>query len=266
MAKKLPAMMFYVGDWLKDPAVARCSPATRGIWLDALCAMHEDGRSGVLVGTVTELSRVCRCSPDEMQIAIDELKRTGAADVSLDCPGTFRLDNRRMMRDAEEREKERKKKAGQRSASPKKKRPEAAGKEVSPQVSRTCPPDVPFEYEIENENEVEVQIEFPSALNTPEFRSKFDRWRVVRRNKHHDTLDAIQASEVLLKLSRWGLDGAMESLENAITGGWKNVRPPEPKEKTDARHLTATLTNAERREQANADAFEQVKRQHAVGD
>jgi len=104
---KFPAMMFYVGDWLKDPAVTKCCPATRGIWLDALCAMHENGRSGTLTGTVEQLARVCRCSPTELTAAVVELERAGAADVPQ-YDSAVTLVNRRMKREAETREKTRK--------------------------------------------------------------------------------------------------------------------------------------------------------------
>lgn len=45
---KRPAFQFYPGDWLKDPALRRCSPAARGVWIDMLCLMHECDDYGVL--------------------------------------------------------------------------------------------------------------------------------------------------------------------------------------------------------------------------
>lgn len=45
---KLPAIQFYVGDWLKDPAVRACSFAARGLWMDMLCLMWESPRRGYL--------------------------------------------------------------------------------------------------------------------------------------------------------------------------------------------------------------------------
>jgi len=58
---KLPAFQFYPGDWLKDAALARCTPATRGVWMDLLCAMHDLNRSGELRGTADQLARLARC-------------------------------------------------------------------------------------------------------------------------------------------------------------------------------------------------------------
>lgn len=95
---KNPAFQFYPGDWTKDPKVSLCKPATRGIWMDALCAMHEMDHCGQLSGTLESISRVCRCRADEMRAAIDDLRATGAADVT-ECNANVILVNRRMQRE-----------------------------------------------------------------------------------------------------------------------------------------------------------------------
>lgn len=46
---KLPSFQFYPGDWMKDPALRRCSAAARGIWMDVLCLMFESDERGKLV-------------------------------------------------------------------------------------------------------------------------------------------------------------------------------------------------------------------------
>lgn len=79
--RKLPALMFYTGDWLKDPQVRRCSPATRGVWVDLLCYMHEDDQCGRITGTLEQLARLCGCSEPDMNSALDELQDTGCATV-----------------------------------------------------------------------------------------------------------------------------------------------------------------------------------------
>lgn len=99
---KLPALLFYTGDWLKDPQLSMCSPATRGIWMDLLCAMHENGRTGTLSGTTDQIARVCRCSPADLSSALDELSCTKAANVTL-RNGTVTVENRRMVRESKTR-------------------------------------------------------------------------------------------------------------------------------------------------------------------
>lgn len=113
MPKKRPAIQFYTGDWLKSPDVSKCSPATRGIWVDCLCYMHEAGESGEISGTMSELARLCRCSELEMETAISELKRTKTAEVTKrDADVT--LVNRRMNDAYNERNSARKRKRKQR--------------------------------------------------------------------------------------------------------------------------------------------------------
>ena len=46
---KLPAFMFYPGDWQKDPCLRRCSKAAKGAWMDLLCLLFECPVRGVFV-------------------------------------------------------------------------------------------------------------------------------------------------------------------------------------------------------------------------
>src|SRR4051812_5461674 len=97
---KLPAFQFYTGDWLKDPDLSKCSPATRGVWIDALCAMHESDRCGSLSGTYEQLARVLRCAASDVQHATVELSATRTAVVSHnERNGVVTLVNRRMQRE-----------------------------------------------------------------------------------------------------------------------------------------------------------------------
>lgn len=80
---KRPAFLFYVGDWMKDPAVRMCSPAARGIWIDAICAMYERDDGGRLSGTYEQLAQVCHATPVQMREAVRELRDTGAATVVI---------------------------------------------------------------------------------------------------------------------------------------------------------------------------------------
>lgn len=102
MSGKAPSIQFYPGDWLKDPALSMCSPSTRGIWMDLLCAMHEAG-AYELVGTVVQLARIARCNEQEMTAALGELSSTKAAEIS-ECPGNVRVMSRRMKRDIKARQ------------------------------------------------------------------------------------------------------------------------------------------------------------------
>jgi len=108
-------MQFNVGDWLKDPAVSSCSAATRGVWVDLLCAMHEAGRSGILSKTPAIMARLGRCTAAELDHALTELQATGAADVTF-RNGNVTITNRRMKREYEVREAARLRKQKSRNA------------------------------------------------------------------------------------------------------------------------------------------------------
>lgn len=100
---KLPAFQFYPGDWMKDPQVSMLSAASRGVWIDLLCAMHEAGRSGKLCGTTEQLARIARCSTAEFVQALTDFQTTGVADVT-ERNEKVTVINRRMKREHNERE------------------------------------------------------------------------------------------------------------------------------------------------------------------
>lgn len=102
MATKLPWFKFFPTWWLGDTELSKCTSATRGVWIDLLCAMHQSGRSGELRGTTDQIARLARCSTAELTQALTELQTTGTADV------TFRNNdvtviNRLMKREAKDR-------------------------------------------------------------------------------------------------------------------------------------------------------------------
>lgn len=101
MANKYPWLQFYPGDWLKDPKLSMCSPATRGIWIDAISAMHESD-TATISGSPDQLSRVLRCSVSDLQSAMAELSTTGAADVR-NCNGIVTLISKRRQKEEHER-------------------------------------------------------------------------------------------------------------------------------------------------------------------
>lgn len=97
---KYPYLKLFTGDWLKDPRLSMCSPATRGVWIDLICAMHEFDRSGILRGTSEELARLARCSTVQLESALTDLQNKLAADVEQ-RNGNWTIANRRMQREAD---------------------------------------------------------------------------------------------------------------------------------------------------------------------
>lgn len=91
-----PYLPLYTGDWKKDPALSLCSPATRGVWIDLLCSMH-DGRIGQVTGTPIQLAQLCRCDAASMLTALKELQANKAANIS-DRLGVFTVVCRRMVK------------------------------------------------------------------------------------------------------------------------------------------------------------------------
>jgi hypothetical protein len=92
-------MKFVVNDWLADPHLSACSPATRGIWMDVICNLH-NMRQPKFSASDAAWARMCRCSPSEIQIAFYELQVSGTATV-VEEQGVFTVTSRRMEREME---------------------------------------------------------------------------------------------------------------------------------------------------------------------
>lgn len=125
---KLPYFPFYPGDWKKDQALSLCTPSTRGIWIDLLCAMHESDRSGQITGTPEQLARLSRCTAVELDAALADFRLHRVADVT-ERDGLVTLVNRRMKREAKIRNQSRLRMARQRNKDP-----------VTHHVTGKCPP------------------------------------------------------------------------------------------------------------------------------
>jgi hypothetical protein len=45
---KIPSFPFYIGDWMKDPALRSVTRTARGLWMDMICLMWESPKRGFL--------------------------------------------------------------------------------------------------------------------------------------------------------------------------------------------------------------------------
>lgn len=103
MPSKLPAIMFYPGDWLRDN-IAGCSLEAQGLWLRMMILMHDCERYGYLAMNGApipseSIARRCGCTPNQYTTLLAELTAHGVPGVSQD--GT--IYSRRMVRDAQKR-------------------------------------------------------------------------------------------------------------------------------------------------------------------
>lgn len=104
---KRPSLQFYVGDWMKDPALRAVSFAARGLWMDLLCLMFESPERGCLKHangrpvTPEQLARMTGGTIDEVRALLQELDDCGVYSVRDDGV----IFSRRMVRDEELRAK-----------------------------------------------------------------------------------------------------------------------------------------------------------------
>ena len=83
---KLPSFQFYPGDWLRDAGLRACTVASRGVWMDLLCFMHDAPTRGLLLKangqpfTAAELARAVGCSLADLETCLSELEAAGVFD------------------------------------------------------------------------------------------------------------------------------------------------------------------------------------------
>jgi len=95
--QNLPWFKFWPADWKQDPHLRKCSPATRGIWIDLICDMHNNSQSGETSGTIEQFARSQGCSDSEMKEAIVELAKTGTADIFILDDESMANDGKRVL-------------------------------------------------------------------------------------------------------------------------------------------------------------------------
>jgi hypothetical protein len=126
---KLPAILLYDGDWLKD-SVSGCSLSAQGLWLRMMFLGHNSERYGYLCQNGApipseSIARRCGCTPEQYTTLLAELDDAG---VPSRTPEGI-IFSRRMVRDAQERELARKRKEKERKA---KKESQSSHADVTP--------------------------------------------------------------------------------------------------------------------------------------
>jgi len=96
---KLPALPWYVGDWMKDGGVRSSHLATRGFWFDLLNFMWAKNRAYQWKGTVADFATLVGASASDVRMAIRELRAKRIANVS-NRNGEITIVCRRLRREA----------------------------------------------------------------------------------------------------------------------------------------------------------------------
>lgn len=208
--RKLPYMPFFTGDWLKDPAVSLCTPTTRGVWIDFLCAMHELDRCGVIAGTREQLARIGRCSDVQLDQALSELQTTRAA-VVTERDGSVTVTNRRMNREAKEREANALRQSRHR------------GSKSSNGVI------TPLSHLYEVEDEIQFLHSFPEVVQSVDFKKVLDEWlnyKNERRENYEFTGLRKMISHAATRATEHGIKAVIDAMNRAMANGWQGWDQP----------------------------------------
>lgn len=113
-----PFLKFYTSDWRSDPRLKMCSLASRGLWLEMLCLMHEATPYGHLLisgrsPTDAQLAVLVGAPPDQIPELLGELDSAGVFSRTKEGVIYSRKMTRMQKRAAQVR------KSGQRGGNPK---------------------------------------------------------------------------------------------------------------------------------------------------
>lgn len=101
---KAPADQFYWSDWLMDVELQATRPATRGIWMNALCRMWYSRTRGELTGTKESLPGLLNCTPQEFEQFLTDAQMSPFCHLFVTVDGKVTLRNRRMYRNEKAKE------------------------------------------------------------------------------------------------------------------------------------------------------------------
>jgi hypothetical protein len=209
-------MEFVAKDWLADPKLSLCKEATRGIWIDALCCMHMQDRCDRLAGSITDLARLCRTTPNALRSAVDDLKLRGAATcteenglVTLICHRLSRLQEKRVKACRRQR---------------KRRGVDGCHADVTPSVTGDVTP--PNTNPQPHKKEPPAgEFVLPEDLRTPEMCSTWATY--CDHRKHKRAKMTKHAADLIFKdFRKWGPRTSVTSMQSSIAQGWTGVFAP----------------------------------------
>lgn len=169
-----PYMQFYVGDWKREPSLAKCTALGRAVWLELLLAMHDDEASKVS-GKTWQLALVCRLPQDQFESGLEELRANGVCDISVTDNGDVTVMSRRRAREEESRQRGRERQ--------KRHRERQAQKAESQRCNAKTPSEDEYDSEDDSENEsvLETRARSFSARETEVIYKSYPRLVGKRR-------------------------------------------------------------------------------------
>jgi hypothetical protein len=218
---KLPSFQFYPGDWLKDPALRRCSKSAKGVWIDIVCLSFECEERGVfqtsgmpwpdedIAGAVggdiaenlralTELLSKGVCSRNQSgavfcrRVVRDEQKRRLCSEAGKAGGGNPAL-NSGTYKGGSKGDSKGRRKGGAKASS--------STSSSSSELNTPLPPEL---------------------LKHPEFQSLWDDF-VRHRIEKKDPLTPTAMSRCLKKLEGWGPDRAVAAMKHSLSIGWTGI-------------------------------------------
>lgn len=245
-----PWLKFYPSDWRADPALRMCSLAARGLWMEMLCVMHENGGYLAINGnpvTVPQLTNLA--GGGEVAEMLAELESAGVFSRQEQDGAIY---SRRMLRDIQkaERDKANGKKGGNPTVMvgvipPVDRQDKAQKPEARSHIPEKTPPSGPQGGRAEELFEV-LEEAFPASPHT--HRDKARSWFI----KQTDTEQrAIIAAAAGFSTWFWNAQRSKGRSETAalgyapglhtwlIEGGWRSVadipqaKAAEPMERLD---------------------------------
>jgi len=207
---RAPSFQFYPGDWLTDPKLNLCSPATKGVWMDIICHMYLSDEPGFLVfGDIVldanGIQKLSKISPKMFQKVFHELTTFGI--IQRDDLG--RYFSKRMV--ADEANREQRRAFGKLGGNPKLKKKDnpKVNPKVNTQVNQFPTPSSSSSSSYINTHSIECVFTHPLVLEIQKL------FPAVSKMKLPLTDD--QAEQLLTEFSKTEVIEILEAMENVPT-------------------------------------------------
>ena len=214
MKAKAPAFQFYPKDWLADAKVRRLSWAAKGVYVEILALMWNEGKDRL--PNDADLPIILGISDEDWRNFFDELQRDGKK-VFIEKDG-FVISKRLR----EERRKQRKIRAKRKSAAQKR----WGCKSNASAMQMECLPSASSSASASSKKDLKqtkkTEVVFPDSLNTEEFKTAWAEWLEYKRQRK-ESYKPLGEQRQLARIAKWGIVRATAAIEYSIAQNYQGL-------------------------------------------
>jgi len=217
---KRPAFQFYPGDWLGSQRVSLLTLEEEGAYLRLLASCWQHGS--------------IPSDPDKIARLIGKGASTTLATTLATMFQPHPCESASLVHDRLERERDKqdawaeKSREGGRKSAEKRQNLKGASTTLQPPLEGCLPngSNQKATLLLQSTSTNKERLEFPEALQTPEFEKAWEEYLEYRKRGRMKSLLPTSQVAQLKKMSEWGHDAAIKAINESISQGWQGIFEP----------------------------------------